>query len=154
MPKQFSSFYLLAFLLTGCAAAHYTAFAPLTPRLEPTPFGGVRYLVCVNTSGKDLHNVSGSVYLWNNAPRRFPQKRYTHHMYFSRPSWVAGQMMRGVHFATPMEEPISEPVSGVEIIGQCDEGYFRELWVNTENDQLQPASRAQSRNDVDKQSGR
>jgi hypothetical protein len=128
------------FLLTGCVAPHYTAFAPLTPRLEPTPYGGTRYLVCVNTGGKDLHNVSGSVYIWNTRIQRFPQRKYTHRMYFSCPKWGPAQVMRARHFATPMEEPISEPVSAVEIIGQCDEGYFRELWVNTENDQLQSAS--------------
>lgn len=129
-------------LLTGCAAPHYTAFAPLTPRLEPTPFGGTRYLVCVNTSGKELHNASGSVYIWNTEPRRFPQKRYTHHLYFSWSKWGPDQAMRGRHFASTMEEPISEPVSGVEISGYCDEGYFRQIWVNNENDQLQPASRS------------
>jgi hypothetical protein len=49
--------------------------------------------------------------------------------------------MRVGNFAKTMEEPISEAVSGVEIVGHCDEGRFRESWVNTGNDLLQPVSR-------------
>ncbi len=131
------------FLLAGCQApGRYPSFAPLTPRLEAAPFGGAKYLVCVNTSGQELHNVSGSVYLWNQASWEFPRRRqFTHHLYFSCLSWQAGQVIRGRHFASTMEEPISEAVSGVEIVGHCDEGPFRESWVNTDNELLQPLSR-------------
>ena len=122
-------------LLAGCATPR-TSFAPLTLRLEPSPSGGIRYLVAVNTSGKDLHNVSGSIYICDNR-NRWLEKRYTDRVIISVPLWEAGTAMRAREFARTREARITEMISEVEIVGHCDEGYFRETWVNTDEDQLQ-----------------
>jgi hypothetical protein len=92
--------------------------------------------VCVNTSGKDLHNVSGSVYLWSHW-NWLLEKNYTGRMVLSVPRWEAGEAMRAYEFADPREARLTEKISGVEVVGHCDEGHFRESWVNTDNDQLQ-----------------
>jgi hypothetical protein len=98
--------------------------------------------VCVNTSGKDLHNVSSTIYVWNNR-NWLLEEHYTRRVHLSVPLWEAGEALRVREFAATREARITELISGVEIVGHCDEGLFRESWVNTDEDQLQPASQSQ-----------
>jgi hypothetical protein len=131
-------FLSLPLLLLGCQTYQPTAFAPLDARLEPTPFGGARYFVLVNTSCKDLHNVSRSVYVWNNQ-NVLLERRYTRRLYLNRELLSSGAVVRTHGFANPTEEPLVEPITGVEVVGHCDEGSFRESWINNGSEELRPA---------------
>ena len=116
-------------LLAGCqTATQQTSFAPIEPRLESIPGGGAQYFVLVNTSGKDLHNVSFSAYLYNEDEQN-PVKRgkWVYEFQGSGATWGLGiakrfrdRRMRGEQL------PITKPVTKVEVVGHCDEGHFRQ----------------------------
>ena len=101
------------------------------------PGGGARYLVITNISHNTLHNCTFSAYVWNNKNMQM-RPVYTRHDYGSTPMLLPGQSCRFHAPGRTIEEPINERVSGVEIVGHCDEGYFRQGWSITENDQLRP----------------
>ena len=122
-------------LLTGCEATRYTTFAPFDARLEPIPGGGAQYLVLVNRGEIDIHNFSGSVYIWlyrdPNVTRLDTRAGsiYGHEL-------KAGESLRFHYPTLKGEASILVPVSKVELVGHCEEGYFRQAWVITESGQL------------------
>ena len=126
-------------VLMGCQGPQYTSFAPVNARLEPVPGGGAQYFLLINTSGRELHNVSLSAYLWDEhteslISRQQPCRRYEG----SGSSWPAGKAQRFRPLGMHVEDPITQPVTRAEVVGHCDEGYFRQAWVGTESGQLQP----------------
>jgi len=131
----------LVLLLVGCQTSQVTSFAPLDARLEPIPGGGGQYLVLVNTSGRDMRNCSGSIYVWVDRSS-YEIRRNPGHSYFSGPLIKTGQAVRIRGWATTVEAPITRRVTKVEIVAHCDEGYFREVWLNTDSHQLQRVSAA------------
>jgi hypothetical protein len=126
--------------LTGCQTTQYTDFAPLDARLEPVPGGGAKYFLLINTSGKTLHNVSFSAYLWDEtSPNVLTGRQPFLHGSVSHPEWPPGRAQRFRPRDMGIEGPITRPVTKVEVVGHCDEGYFRQLWLGTSSDQLQPS---------------
>jgi|HubBroStandDraft_2_1064218.scaffolds.fasta_scaffold374552_1 hypothetical protein len=134
-------------LLAGCHSLQDTQFAPLEARLELGHSGGAQYLVVINSSGQELHNVHFRGYMWGDSPmtytgdpntslpQRVPQETYTFIGSSSR--WSPGAV---VHFKDrDMDRPgiILRPVTSVKIVGTCDEGPFREEWLITSSGQLQ-----------------
>jgi hypothetical protein len=122
---------LLSLLLAGCRTP-YTSFAPFDARLEPSPRGGAVYLVLINRSDKTLHNYTCSVYVWSE---HFPG-------YDRMPKIIGrgvtngrrvdpGTSIRFRSWGMQMEMPIPVSVSKVEIIGNCEEGAFRQGWENS-----------------------
>ena len=126
-------------LLAGCLAPEYTSFAPLDARIEPVPSGGARYFIVVNTSGRELHNVSCSAYMWNDcAPNPIRRASPIYKFEGSLLEWEPGSAMRFRPLDMGIETPIVEHVSRVEIVGHCDEGHFRQRWQDTKSGQLRP----------------
>jgi len=134
--------------LTGCQNLQYTAFAPVEARIESVPSRGAQYLVVVNASGQVLHNCHFRAYVWydrtptyvagpNNCfPKYFPRVTYTFTASESR--WETNGMMHfGEFHLRSKEMVILFPVSRVQIIGQCDEGRFREDWEADPSGRLQ-----------------
>jgi hypothetical protein len=134
-------------LLTGCHSLQDTKFAPLEARLDPGRSGGVQYLVVINSSGQELHNVRFRGYMWGDSPltytgdpymslpQRVPEETYTFMGSISK--WSPGEIM---HFKDrDMDRPgrILRPVTSVKIVGSCDEGSFREQWQITTSGQFQ-----------------
>ncbi len=129
--------------LLGCQGPQYTSFAPVTAELLPIPGGGAKYFVMLNTSGRTLHNFNASAYLWDERSespisRQRPFKRY----FGSGPAWPSGEMASFGGWAKHAD-PIIESVTKVEVVGRCDEGYFRQAWVATGSGQLQPVGNPQ-----------
>jgi hypothetical protein len=133
--------------LTGCETLQDTSFAPIDARLEPIPGGGAQYFVMVNTSGQTLHNVRFRAYMWDDRaitytagnnfafPQRLPAMTYT--FMGSGSEWNPGQMQRFRDRDLGSEIKILKPVFRVQIVGNCDEGRFREDWRITGAGQLQ-----------------
>ncbi len=126
----------LALGLLGCQTL--TSFAPLDARLDPVPGGGARYLVVINRSGQELHNCKFSVYVWNDLN---PQIRRitTREGLISLQKLGPNEECRFYAWGKGIQAPIVERVSGVDIVGHCDEGRFRQTWLITDSDQLKPA---------------
>jgi hypothetical protein len=123
--------------LTGCQGLKPTAFAPLDARLEPVPGGGARYLVLVNTSDKDLHNCSFSVYAWN--------ERQQNPVAAASPLgsgqgsirlWQAGEAGRFNERGKGIQFPFNTLVTKLQLVGHCDEGPIRQVWRLEESGEL------------------
>ena len=123
--------------LTGCQGLKPTSFAPFEARLEPVPGGGVKYLVLVNDGSQDLHNWSISAYLWNEHQSN-PVVAGNPHCYVqgSGSLWKAGTAQRIVQRGKGVELPLNAAVTKVQLVGQCDEGSFRQVWTGTESGEL------------------
>jgi len=122
----------------GCKTVTKTAFSPLEVKLE-TAAGGAKYLLVGNNSGQELHNYGFSVHIWSeHSPRRRwnakPFGRYD----ASGASWAVGKTLHFRALQSDMENPITEPISRVEVVGHCDMGHFRQTWVANEFGQLLP----------------
>src|SRR6266436_1875510 len=128
---------VLAVTALGCQSASHTSFAPFNARLEPIPHGGARHLVIVNSSGMNLHNYKFSADMWNDKNLRM-MRNHTRRFYGSGAKLTPGKSVRFHELARTIEVAITERISCVEIVGHCDEGYFRQAWVNNDSDQLQP----------------
>jgi hypothetical protein len=128
---------LLLPVLAGCQSTKYTEFKPVNAWLEPAGNGAVRHLVLVNASGQDLHNVTLSAYLWgrNFGANSMNVPYGTHGSYAN---WAAGEESRAHMLGMGVEVSLSEGVAKLEVVGHCDEGYFRQGWTATESGFLQP----------------
>jgi len=117
-----------------------TSFAPFSARLEPVPRSGVQYLVLVNSSGRELHNYSFSAYLYSELLRRNPLVRNVPFRQYagSGATLPSGQVMRFKPIDKDIEDPIVPAVTRVQVVGHCDEGHFRQQWVNTDSGELRP----------------
>jgi hypothetical protein len=133
-----SSFFLLILItLTSCKTATYTAFKPFDARLEPVPNSIAKYLIFLNSSGRELHDYSFSAYIWNDhgqdqLRRTEPVKRYIG----SGVRLMPGESIRFHPVGFGIEDPISQNVSRLEIMGHSREGDFRERWLNTPSSEL------------------
>jgi len=123
--------------LTGCQGLKPTSFAPFDARLEPAPGGGARYLVLVNTSDKDLHNYSFSVYAWDErganpiaAGTPFGSGQGSGRL------WKSGEAGRFNERGKGIEAPLDHAITKVQLVGHCDEGAFRQVWTGTESGEL------------------
>ncbi len=125
----------------GCQSPQPTPFAPLSARLEPIPGSAAQYFVLANTSGQELHNFHYSAYLYNALLRRPPSVRRLPIRQFvgSGSSLRAGQVMRFKPFDMEIQDSIVELITRVQVVGHCDEGRFRQEWINTESGELRPA---------------
>jgi len=65
--------------LADCQTTHYTNFSPLAVRLEPVGTGGAEHLLLVNSSGTDLHDVTVTVYIWNDHERDWSGFQWQQH---------------------------------------------------------------------------
>ena len=130
---------LLAALLlgtAGCATRTDSTFSPIELRLEPTS-GGAQFLVLRNNSGQELRNYELSVHLWSEHSLRLrwresPFERCD----ASGASWPPGKALRFRAFRKGMENPITEPISRVEVVGHCDMGRFHQVWLGDDSGQL------------------
>ena len=46
--------------------------------------------------------------------------------------------MRFKPFYKEIQDPIVEPITRVQVVGHCDEGHFRQEWMNTGSGELRP----------------
>jgi hypothetical protein len=134
-------------VLTGCQSLQDTQFAPLEARLDPGHSGGAVYMVVINSSGQELHNVNFRGYMWGDSPmtytgdpymslpQRVPERTYT--FMGSSAEWSPGAVVHFTprNFAGPGS--LLRPVRSVKIVGTCDEGSFREEWQIARSGQLQ-----------------
>jgi hypothetical protein len=126
---------LLAFVFGGCQSLQYTSFAPLTVTLEPVPDSPARYLVATNSSGKDLHNVVCTVYVWSkwDQPVMLGQRVYAGQprvigtAMVSVDLWGAGETYRFSRSPKEIQWAILERVTKIEVAGKCSEGTFRQV---------------------------
>src|SRR5437899_3788145 len=125
----------LVLATVGCQSLKPTPFAPLSARLEPVPGSAAKYFVLTNTSGQELHNFRYSAYLYSELLRRHPFVRRlpVRQWVASGSSLKAGQVMRFKPFDKEIQDPIVEPITRVQVVGHCDEGHFRQDWLNTES---------------------
>jgi hypothetical protein len=122
----------------GCQSPKPTPFAPLSARLEPVPGSAAQYFVLTNTSGQELHNFRYSAYLYSELLRRHPFVRSVPIRQFvaSGSSLRAGQVMRFRPVDMEIQDPVVQPITRVQVVGHCDEGHFRQEWMNTESGEL------------------
>ena len=130
-----------AVVVLGCQSSHYTSFAPFKARLEPISSGGARHLVFVNASGQNLHNFKFSVDMWNDKNLNM-RRKHTRRFYGSGPELAPGESIRFHDLGRTIETLITERISFIEMVGHCDEGDFRQAWLNNDSDQLQPVADA------------
>ena len=142
-------------ILSGCETYNGTKFAPLGARLESAGYGGAQSMVLVNSSGQTLHNVRFRAYMWGqNQLVNSPQQPYVLASNSSLPNRVPAQTYifsgsavkmdpgEAIHFRnrdTGGEARILQPVTKVQIVGNCDEGAFRETWLMGGRGQLELA---------------
>ena len=125
----------LAFVFGGCQSLEYTDFKPITVTLEPAPDSAARYLLAVNTSGQDLHNVVCRVYVWTQwyQPTLLDQRVYAGQprvlgtAMVSADLWKAGESYRFSRSPKEVEWAILEKVLKLEVVGKCSEGRFRQV---------------------------
>ncbi len=138
-PKMLFACFGITFLI-GCQGPKCTSFAPLDFRLEPIPGGGARYPVVVNNSGQVLHNCRFTANLWNYDVHN-PRYRSMPIGEFSGsiPEWAPGVKLpfeKRFQPGSPLH--FNEYLTTVQIIGQCDEGQFRQIWERTKSGDLKP----------------
>ncbi len=121
----------------GCRSTKDPSFAPLDAEFELVPGGGARYLVLTNSGGHDLHNLKLSIHIWNNVNSDM-MRDYTHHIFGSVASLAPQETMRVQRLGSNLELPILERVTRIEVVGKCDEGFFRQTWDQTGSNYLQP----------------
>ena len=46
--------------------------------------------------------------------------------------------MRFRPFDKEIQDPIVELITRIQVVGHCDEGHFRQEWINTESGELRP----------------
>lgn len=150
-PAAFILLCLGLMLGSGCQTFNGTQFAPLEARLQSLDSAGAQTLVLVNTSGQTLHHVrfTASVSLQPQLVSS-PQQPYVLLSNSGLPQRIqqaynfrafADQMTPGqyIHFRgryTIGDFRILQPVTRVQIAGNCDEGAFRETWVMGDHGQF------------------
>ena len=150
-------FLCLGFMFwNGCQTFEDTQFAPLEPRLGRFKGGGMQYIVLVNTSGKELNNVSIHANMWGEndlvetrstfGGTGLPDRDTPHPFYLVWGSDSKISPGEVIHFRDRYlggESIFIRLVYKVQIIGKCDEGRFRETWVigNTNQFRLADAPR-------------
>jgi hypothetical protein len=123
----------------GCQTTPEKAFRPVEVQLE-TASGGAQYLIVRNSSGQELHNYRFSVHLWSEHSPHLGWKERPFGRYdASGSSWAPGKVLRFRMFYSSMENPITEPISRVEVVGHCEQGHFRQSWVAKDFGQLHPS---------------
>ena len=126
----------LGLALVGCQAPSAARMAPLDAELDRVDGSGVRYLVIINTSGKEMHHCSFAAFLCNEHDPN-PMYRLEH---FARCSgskslWRPGEEARfRCHGSPTLEFPIVQELTRVDVVGHCDEGRFRQSWRITESE--------------------
>jgi hypothetical protein len=119
----------------GCQSGRVRGFTPLETQLDPVPGGGARYLVVVNTSGKELHHCRFAAYLYNgHDPDPLQHLQHFARCAGHRDFWPPGDEARFHMRGTTLEFPIVDPVTRVDVIGHCDEGTIRQSWRITESE--------------------